>query len=150
MYYEPKHFAGFELVSRDVLERLEGQGLPVWLLFDGRILRTADMLRERHGPMIANTWRWPDRWESWGLHHYRGFRPFDAGVGSEWSQHKFGRALDLVPLRKSAEEVRQEILNRPHEAAHEHITCVEAGVPWLHVDCRSWDKDRHGILIVNP
>ena len=100
--YKPKHFHLFELVPK-----IDYDLKPPWLLWallDERMLITADQLRERYGRMNANTWKWLENGPQ-----YRGWRPPNCTVGAEFSQHKYGRALDSVFSGVTAEEIRQDI-----------------------------------------
>ena len=141
--YKPDHFTLKELVPEATFEFIKTSVL--WNVFDHRILITADRLRKRYGKMLANTWPWG------GAHQYRGFRPIGAKApGSIYSQHRFGRALDLVPVNVTAEEIRQDILGELSERLFEYITAIELGTSWLHIDCRSHLKAVHGVLTFQP
>jgi len=142
--YVPKHFVLEELLPRQIYFDLmrEDKLDYAWGIFDDRILWTADALRIRYGKMIVNTWKWG------GLSQFRGWRPFDCKVGADWSQHKFGRALDLVPAEVSVEKIRSDIKAEPFLEHFMYITCIEDNVSWLHFDCRNWDKIKDGLLIV--
>ena len=87
--------------------------------------------------MVANTWWWG------GKNHDRGFRLPGCRVGTDRSQHRFGRALDLVPTEYNVDDIRNDI-----KAGEDFggITCIEDGVSWLHIDCRNYK----GLLIVYP
>jgi hypothetical protein len=139
MSYEPKHFELYEVVPPILMSRPEAF---LWHLFDDRILRAADLLRDRYGKMVANTWRWG------GTAQFRGFRPADCKVGAEFSQHKFGRALDLVPVDCTAEEVRQDI-QADDQRLRGLITRIEKQVHWLHIDCANYGIDGN-IYFFNP
>jgi len=91
-----------------------------------------------------NTWYWN------GRHQYRGFRDFNSSIGAKLSQHKFGRANDLIFTEENVENVRKDILADPFHPDFVHITCIEADVSWLHFDVRNHDKEREGILIIHP
>lgn len=126
------HFRIQELVPKFLYHRFETETEKLWLIFDPRLIWTADKIRMRHGPMICNTWNQD------GSIQYRGFRPFDLDVGAPLSQHKFGRALDLIPVNKTAEEVREDILAHPDLDEYKFIRCLETGISWLHFDVRNW------------
>jgi len=140
MDYIPKYFQPYELVPKETYRILERQGKlnQVWWLFDPRILLVGDRLRKRYGKMVANTWWWK------GQHSFRGWRPSECTIGAARSQHRFGRALDLIPLEATVEEIHSEIIGNGEDFGF--ITCVEIGVSWLHVDCRNYQ----GLLIVHP
>lgn len=139
MDYIPKYFQPYELVPREVYEEFKRRNRlnQIWWLFDPRILKVGDRVRERYGKMVANTWWWG------GEHQYRGFRPPGCRVGTTWSQHRFGRAEDLVPVEVSVEEIRKDIRNGEDFG---WITCIEEKVSWLHLDCRNYS----GLLRVYP
>ena len=114
-------------------------------MFDDRVLWTADQLWELYGPtVVANDWYWG------GNNQYRGWRPWNCKVGANLSQHKFGRALDQKFKYATAEEVRQKIKKDPWKDEFKHIKSIENNVSWLHFDCRNWNKQRYGLLIVRP
>jgi len=140
MDYIPKHFQSYEVVPREVHKAFEAvnQIYKIWWLFDPRILKAADRIRERYGRMTCNDWFWG------GKNHYRGWRPPGCNVGAKYSQHRFGRALDLIPSEVTAEDIRRDI--KAGEDFGNSVTCVEDDVSWLHIDCRNYQ----GLLIVRP
>ena len=140
MIHQPRHYQIEELVPES-LYRAYPDREKLWLCFDGRLIWTIDALRKRFGKMVVNTWN------QGGPFQYRGFRPWEIAVGSPFSQHKFGRAADLVPSFITAEEIRSHILSHPDLDEYKFIRCIEAGVSWLHIDVRSWLGP---ILVVNP
>ncbi len=118
----------------------------IWGMLDNRILITGDRLRTRYGPMMINDWYTGGRYDD------RGYRSKDYGsdTGSSLSQHYSGRALDLIPRNTTVDEIRNDILDNPFDPTFEYITCIEMDVPWLHVDCRNWNKKKFGILKIYP
>lgn len=139
MDYIPKWFEPYELVPRATYELFEKRNelYKIWWLFDPRILLVGDRIRKRYGKMVANTWWWE------GRHEYRGWRPPNCPIGAELSQHKFGRAEDLVPIECTAVEIREDIKTGENFG---YVTCIEQDIRWLHVDCRNY----RGLLIVTP
>jgi len=139
-----KHFHIEELMPKN----WAGQPLyKCFRFFDKRILDTADMMRERYGTAYINNWNWG------GKNQFSGWRPFTCNTGAMWSQHKFGRALDIKFKDVTAEEVREDL--RRHGRAQKtfrHITTVENSVSWVHIDCRM-RKEQEGtydIHFFNP
>lgn len=139
MIYKPKYFRIEELVPPNLVNSVSHDRL--WWALDWRVLWTADRLREMYGPMSANTYVWG------GPHKERGLRDPMSKTGSLWSQHKFGRALDLVPRNTTAAQIRHDIINNPKVPEFAHITCIEMDVGWLHFDVRNWEGD---VLKVYP
>jgi len=137
MYYIPEWFKPYELVPEETYKLLENRPWVIWQLFDPRTLYVADRIRMRYGKMVANTWYWG------GKNQYRGWRPPGCKVGATYSQHRYGRALDLIPQERTAHGIRQDIRNG---VIFKYITCIEDGVEWLHFDVRNYE----GLLIVKP
>lgn len=144
--YKPEFFEIYELVPEllhdryDKLHELE----KLWLLFDDRVLITADLFRHRFGKMICNTWKWG------GESSQRGYRLWNTTVGAELSQHKFGRALDLVPTEVTAEEIRQDIIAHPFREEYGLIKAIETDISWLHFDVRNHKLADGGIYYFKP
>ena len=139
MFYKPKYFDVRELVTPSVYERF---GEKAFMFIDNRILRTADMLRERFGPITINTWFFG------GTSQCRGFRSSDCTIGAAFSQHRFGRALDMSFRNYSAEEIREDMRKNGDNAAYEFITRCEDGVSWLHID--NANIKHNGIYFFKP
>jgi len=127
MKYLPTYFVIQELVPPKVYE---ARGEKGWYLFDERILMTIDLLRERYGQATINNWH------IGGNREWSGLRTCDSPYYSPYSQHAFGRAVDVVFKDANAEYIRQEIINKPSLPAFKYITAIELGTSWLHVDCR--------------
>ena len=146
MSYRPKYFALNELVPPDVIQ---ARGEQAWQLMDERILRGADWLREKFGPCVIN-----GKFNGKGFSE-SGLRNPLTTTGARWSQHKFGRAVDMKFLKVNVKEVYDYILANQPEARANGITCVEninATPSWLHCDCRLLPETfpANGILVVNP
>jgi len=126
--YTCKYFRIEELVPRDVFNV---RGNASWELLDEKILITIDRLRKRYGPMTINNWVWG------GDRMWSGLRTSDSPYYSRFSQHSFGRAVDVLFKNITAEEVRQDILNNKNDEAFEYINSFESNVSWLHIDVRN-------------
>lgn len=133
--YKPKNFKLQELVPPEIYDKW---GDKAWKFLDTRLLRSIQKLRSHFGPATINNWH------IFGDRYYSGLRPFDCTVGAEMSQHKFGRAADMIFRDYNAENVRQGI--REFEELFPFITFIEDDVSWLHIDCRhtarSTDKEK--------
>jgi hypothetical protein len=145
MSYRPKYFALNEVVYPGAIQ---ARGEKAWELMDDRILRGADWLREKFGPCVINGKFGGKGFTESGLRD-----PFTT-TGAKFSQHKFGRALDLKFLKVSVTEVYDYIIRNPTEARENGITTVEdirdTKGQWLHVDCRLLPETFpiNGILVV--
>lgn len=80
--YKCKHFSIKELVNPAFLGTNED---ILWRLFDDRLLKMADKIREKYGACTVNASGLTDC----------GLRKADSNTGAKFSAHKFGRALDL-------------------------------------------------------
>lgn len=149
MFYKPKYFGLHELVSKSIYQEYEAKNklYLLWNVFDYRMLHTLDSLRIKYGKMTMNDWKW--RRDS-NFNQYRGWRDPSCEIGSVLSQHKYGRAADLIPSETTAEAIRKDIKANPWEDTFKYITCIEDGVSWLHFDVRLWDKEKRNLLIINP
>jgi hypothetical protein len=137
-YYTPRHFAVWEFVPMSLYKE---KGDDALLVMDRRILETADQIREFFGvPVVINNWH------ECGERNESGFRFSQTSTGADYSQHKFGRAIDCLVGKLDAETVRRQILRNPR--AFPHITVIEDGVDWLHADCRCVDSD--SIVLIKP
>jgi hypothetical protein len=146
MSYRPKYFALNEVVHPGAIQAL---GERAWTLMDERILRGADWLRELFGPCTINGKFGGKGFTESGLRD-----PFTT-TGAKFSQHKFGRALDLKFHKVTCKEVYEYIIRNPGQARENGITTVEdiafTGT-WLHIDCRLLPESfpDNGILVVKP
>lgn len=136
--YVPKHFKIYELLPRDFYESNKHRGNSLFYIFDDRLLLTLDELRTIFGKMYINTWAFGEKIvKKYGYREYSGWRPFDSKIGAKLSQHKFGRAGDILFEEHKAENVRKWIINNYFK--FNYITGMETGVPWLHIDVRNHD-----------
>lgn len=125
--YKPNHFSVHELVSQETYEKWGEKAL---MFLDDRALMTLDALREKFGPITVNNWFWD------GPRQWSGLRTESSPYGSQYSQHRFGRAFDCVFSNVDDEHVRQYILANPDEFPY--INSIELGTPgWLHFDVRN-------------
>lgn len=139
--YIPKYFELYEIVPKNIYSKYR---LNLWFLFDERILKTIDRLRDRYGALSVNNWYWN------GRNQHKGWRPYNCTIGAEYSLHKFGRAIDLHSKHFTSEEIRKDIKNDPFCKDFEYITCIEDDTYHLHIDCRNWNKNKEGILVARP
>lgn len=127
MIYTTKYFKPQELVSKEVFNELLSKAWIIWNLFDDRILLSADQIREHFGRGITI-----NSWHIGGPLNNCGWRAPGIGVKAKFSQHFFGRALDLHINGVDAEEARQVIIR--NRAKFPHVRRMEEGVAWVHID----------------
>lgn len=124
------HYDIQSFVPRDVFERFGMKS--VWFI-DKRIVRLAEWCYDEIGMAVINDWA------SGGHHDSRGFRPCSDTEGATFSQHRYGRAVDLVfPHLPSYDRIRQVIIaNFKYLNETYGLTTMEADTPsWLHLDLR--------------
>lgn len=131
MSYKPKYFQLQEVVPASVIQ---ARGEKGWELMDDRILMGGDWLREKHGSCVING--------KIGDHVFKesGLRDPLTDTGAKFSQHKFGRALDLKFLKTDTKTVYNFILENQAEARRNGITTIEDikdAPTWIHIDCRA-------------
>lgn len=142
--YKAKYFKIRELVHPDLLKQLPESTL--WLIFDERLLRGADIIREIYGACTINT----SNLDSCG------FVPFDSGRDAKFSPHKFARGLDLhiVSIEKEAAKIADPVKRKKFKAQeynkvrerllldqritflnfeYKSASCPD-GCTWLHID----------------
>lgn len=134
--YVPKHFKPEELVSRKTFETLGAS--KVLRYFDPRILQMADKLAsifcfdadgKKIGTATINNWSYG------GKRQFSGLRMPGEPEHKLWSDHSYGRALDIVFSTATAEQVRDYIEENPN--LFPYITFIEEGdnITWVHISC---------------
>jgi hypothetical protein len=138
--YTPRWFDIRELVPPEVWD-IRGQASLE--LFDPEILRSIDSIRDDYGRILVNNWH------TGGDLKYRGFRPQGCPVGAAFSQHRYGRAIDLTPLDTPLETVYEAIRDGLYDGITtiENIEATRDG-NWIHVDCRN--NRAEAVRIVEP
>lgn len=118
------------------------------MFMDNRIIACANLFRETVGqPVYVNNYAMG--------YTLSGLRPFNATIGATWSQHKFGRALDLKVLGWSSKAMFEVVMDNRNKFVLLGLTTIENPAKtvgkhqdWLHIDCRT--SAVNGIRIVNP
>ncbi len=112
----------------------------IWFI-DARIIQSAQALRDNLGiPLTINNWYYGGQRKESGLR-----LPYSQNY-SQFSQHSFGRAVDIVSDQMSAQEMRNHLYQNKH--LYPHINAIEDKVSWLHIDCRTTISDNY--LIFSP
>ena len=142
--YKCKYFKISELVAPALVKALPENTL--WALFDERLLRMADAIREKYGPMTINT---PDLTDC-------GLRDPQSKTGAKYSMHKIGRALDghIVAIERAAAKITDAAARKKYKITEYNrvraelmadpafdCLCFEQnskecpnGINWLHFD----------------
>lgn len=140
MIYKCRHFDLQELVAPEIYAERASRA---WELLDVYALVTFDQLRDKFGPIVINDWHHD------GLFKYSGLRPWDCETGAKWSDHKYGRAGDLKPLRATPQEMYAYILAHQDEFPYlRSLENIGKTPSWVHVSTR-YHLYPH-IWVVNP
>ena len=116
-------------------------------LMDDRIIEGVTLLRKYAGvPFVINNWQAGGKFDESGL------RLQNTRTGAKWSQHKYGRALDIKPKGMTIRQLFAILKAHEDEFIEKKlITTVEnidKTLTWLHIDCRYTGLDK--FLIVDP
>lgn len=123
-----KWFEIRELIPPDIYDKSMEDEL--WCLIDDNLKEVLDFIREYiiKAPLTCNNWHLE------GERVTSGYRDRNCPVGAKYSQHKEGRAADLICSEYTAEQMRQMILASQCDLPH--YIRMEDGVDWLHVDTK--------------
>jgi hypothetical protein len=133
-----KNFNLKEFVSPIMYDRYGEKAL--WFI-DPRIIESAQSLRDNLGlSLTINNWAYG------GDRYMSGLRTSDMEIYRPFSQHSFGRAVDIISTEITGEEMRQHILS--NQELYPHITTLEGDTSWLHMDCRN--RTEEGIQVFLP
>ena len=126
-----KWFEIKELIPPDIYDKSIEEEL--WCLIDDNLKEVLDFIREYivKAPLTCNNWH------IGGERVASGYRDQNCPVGAKHSQHKEGRAADLICSKYTAEQMRQMILDKQDMLPYP--VRIEDGVNWLHVDTKPRD-----------
>ena len=142
MMYKCRHFVIKELVNPSFLGVNEN---VLWRLFDDRLLKSADKIREKYGACTVNA----DGLTDCGL------RKMDSKTGAVFSAHKFGRALDLHirSIEQAAAKIkdpveRKKFKTKEYNKVRETLMVnhefddisFENNISWLHIERTNRDN----------
>lgn len=139
--YKPKYFQPYELIPPELytydMMVSETARERAYEMMDEKLLITIDIIRGKiiKAPLICNTW-YQD-----GNRKYSGLRPADCAIGAPKSQHKLGKAVDLLCNKYTAEEMRQMIEQNQHLLPYP--IRIEKDVWWLHIDVKERTRGPH-------
>lgn len=136
MLLYPKYFTVQEFVYPKIYSVFGTRSIE---FMDPDILKIADAIRDLLGkPVYINDWQFG------GGNTMRGLRPFTASVGSKFSMHKYGRAIDFVVQDMPAEHVREAIIGQIKKKKEPFIRIqrMEVFTSWTHIDTKkSLERD---------
>ncbi len=140
-YYKPTYFKTQEFVDKATYEKRGEQSLQ---LIDVRMLWTMDEIRKYFNKSITI-----NNWHTGKNRQWSGLRTSTSTEYSVYSQHSFGRAIDFLVTGMNPADVRRVIKENANKEPFQYITAIEdfPNMSWIHIDCRTWDKAKNGLLI---
>jgi len=133
-----KNFSLQEFLSTETWDKYGHRALG---FMDDRIIESAQALRDNLDvPLTINNWAYG------GDRYMSGLRTQEMSIYRPFSQHSFGRAVDIISPEITAEKMRKHILQ--NQDLYPHITTLEGNVTWLHMDCRN--RTEEGIQVFLP
>ena len=140
---EINYFRMEEFVSKNIY--LKYKEKSQWFI-DPRIRKLANFTRKFFGkPVKINDWVWGGTFEQ------RGFREPESIVGTNLSQHRFCRAIDINVADMTPKTVYGAILANQRVFMEAGLTCMEDIIDtptWNHLDIRNTGEQT--IIIVKP
>jgi len=128
-----------EFVPPEIFEKFGANS--IWFV-DNRLVSLAQFVRDHFNrPIVINDWY------RGGKRKYSGYRPHDCPVGVVNSQHRFGRAMDIVVKNMLPDEIREAIRKDKVLFFQAGLRAIENDTPtWVHLDIRN---SNNGLLWVN-
>jgi len=130
------NFCSEEFLPKDMHDAITARGIdPKWFIRKD-IVDFCEWLRAEYvgKELIVNNWKWN------GQYNESGLRSMKTTTGSEYSQHKFGNAVDIKIKGVSPSEIRKLIVdNFIYLNNTFHLTTIEKveDTPtWIHCDWR--------------
>ena len=135
------HFYLQEFVPESIYKRFGNRAL--WFI-DPRLVSIAEWIRDYvDTPILINNWHMG------GSRQFSGFRPPECKVGAALSQHRYGRAMDIVIPKVPAPQVQEVIQSNFVFLKTLGLTTMEAHTrTWTHLDVRQTGASH--LLLVNP
>lgn len=137
-----------EFVPKAIFKQYQAAAL--WFI-DPRIITIAQTIRTNLGRAITI-----NNWMDGGPAQFRGFRPKGCTIGAPLSQHRLGRAIDIIVAGMTNDEVFEYLQN--HFAGYSELGLTTIENPaftkgWTHIDLRpkvDGFYPEKGFLIVDP
>lgn len=142
-YYECKYFKTHEILPQKIDQMINNE-IVKYSMFDPRVLIFLDWARDRYGSLTVNDYTWG------GSNQWRGLRTPDSKYYSKNSMHSFGKAVDFVSERFSAQEIITDLKELSKRGKAPEISRVEdlEGMTWVHGDTKN--TNREGIYFFKP
>jgi len=121
-----------EFVDKDTYNKFKWDS--IWFI-DHRLIKIAQTLRNQFGSITINNW------SSGGNRNWSGLRTKKSSYYTPYSQHSFGRAMDMIFNDFTADEIREEIKNNEEYWFGLGIRAIEKNVNWVHIDVRHTDLE---------
>ncbi|NJL73884.1 MAG: hypothetical protein HC892_01425 [Saprospiraceae bacterium] len=119
-----------EFVSESVYVKFGNNS--IWFI-DQKIINIAQLFRTIVDKSVTI-----NNWHNKGSFNESGLRDFSTSTGVSFSQHKFGRAVDLKVDGMTGDQMRKIVIDNKIAFLQIGLTTIEDKTPtWLHCDCRN-------------
>jgi len=138
-----------EFIPPQIYSMFGGGERCLWYI-DRRIILATQLLRDILGsPLTANNWH------TGGPYSERGYRIPNTKTGAKFSQHKFGRAVDLSSDKYTPAQMLEAMranFDKFKEIGILTVENLEFTPTWLHMDCRQplSNYPKNDFFIVDP
>jgi len=126
-----KNFVIQEFVDKATYERFGDKS--EWFI-DPRVFKIAQLVRDLFGPVTINNWH------AGGPRQWSGLRTGNSKYYTTYSQHSFGRAIDMNFKDAEIKEVTKYILDNEFTFRKLGLGGIELDKTWLHLDVRNSDE----------
>lgn len=128
-----KNFYAHEFLPPGMFKMFGNNGLRY---IDPQLIDIAEALRERfREPVTINNYYFKGNFSLSGL------RPHHTNIGAKFSDHKFGRAIDVKIRDVDPEDVRNEISINYPKWRDLGVTAIELNTPtWTHISTANFNS----------
>ena len=124
---ESKYFKAQEFVSPKIYDIF---GELSWNFISPVMVEAANFIRDKAGVMVLIN----------GVNYqYSGYREYDCPIGAKYSEHKFGRAIDIKLKYMTGRDIFNFVMKFEDELIAIGVTRIEDPEytkTWLHLDCK--------------
>ena len=132
-----------EFIQPNIYKKFKAKS--IWFL-DIRLIRIAQLLRDITGRAVTI-----NNWYTGGSYKDSGLRMLSGGIGATYSQHRYGRAIDVKVEGLTISELLDVIVDNEQAFRNAGLTTIEDikyTPTWMHLDVRY--SDNQDILYVRP
>lgn len=122
-----------EFIDKETYQRWGNKS--IWFI-DPKLYIIAQALRVRYGSIKINTWN------TGNDRNWSGLRTIKSPYYSSYSQHTFGRAIDMIFSNYNAQQIRDFIKEDEQYWFDLGVRGIEENVSWIHLDVRNTNQNK--------